>query len=104
MVEEETDATTAAAEAPAPAPVSACRTPGEFLKAIKGKPVSVKLNSGVDYRGWSHTLTLSQAATRPASGSCTRIALAHRHSHDNSGILACLDGYMNIAMEQTEVS
>ncbi|KAG2440148.1 hypothetical protein HXX76_004261 [Chlamydomonas incerta] len=44
------------------------KTPAEFLKAIKGKAVLVKLNSGVDYRG----------------------------------ILACLDGYMNIAMEQTE--
>lgn len=52
MAEEETEApSTAPAEVPAPAPVSACRTPGEFLKAIKGKPVSVKLNSGVDYRG-----------------------------------------------------
>ncbi len=45
------------------------RTPVEFLNAIKGKKVLVRLNSGVDYRG----------------------------------ILACLDGYMNIAMEQTEV-
>ncbi|BDA51106.1 U6 snRNA-associated Sm-like protein LSm6 [Coccomyxa sp. Obi] len=44
------------------------RTPADFLKSIKGKPVVVKLNSGVDYRG----------------------------------ILACLDGYMNIAMESTE--
>jgi U6 snRNA-associated Sm-like protein LSm6 len=44
------------------------KTPSDFLKSIKGKPVVVKLNSGVDYRG----------------------------------ILACLDGYMNIAMEQTE--
>ena len=44
------------------------RTPADFLKSIKGKPVIVKLNSGVDYRG----------------------------------VLACLDGYMNIAMEQTE--
>nr|POF23328.1 u6 snrna-associated sm-like protein lsm6 [Quercus suber] len=43
-------------------------TPGDFLKSICGRPVVVKLNSGVDYRG----------------------------------ILACLDGYMNIAMEQTE--
>ncbi len=38
-------------------------------QAIKGKPVLVKLNSGVAYKG----------------------------------VLACLDGYMNIAMEQTEV-
>mmetsp|Transcript_13468 Transcript_13468/g.40735 ORF Transcript_13468/g.40735 Transcript_13468/m.40735 type:complete len:101 (+) Transcript_13468:336-638(+) len=44
------------------------KTPSDFLKSIKGQPVIVKLNSGVDYRG----------------------------------ILACLDGYMNIAMEQTE--
>ncbi|CAA0387512.1 putative sm-like protein Lsm6/SmF [Arabidopsis thaliana] len=44
------------------------KTPADFLKSIRGRPVVVKLNSGVDYRG---TLT-------------------------------CLDGYMNIAMEQTE--
>lgn len=44
------------------------QTPGEFLKLINGRPVVVKLNSGVDYRG----------------------------------ILVCLDGYMNIALEQTE--
>jgi len=39
------------------------KTPAEFLKSIRGRPVVVKLNSGVDYRG----------------------------------ILACLDGYINIA-------
>lgn len=44
------------------------KTPADFLKAIVGKRVVVKLNTGVDYRG----------------------------------VLACLDGYMNIAMEQTE--
>ncbi|XP_066381814.1 uncharacterized protein [Miscanthus floridulus] len=44
------------------------KTPSDFLKSIRGRPVVVKLNSGVDYRG----------------------------------ILACLYGYMNIAMEQTE--
>lgn len=48
--------------------IGAAKTPADFLKSIRGKPVVVKLNSGVDYRG----------------------------------ILACLDGYMNIAMEQTE--
>jgi U6 snRNA-associated Sm-like protein LSm6 len=35
---------------------------------VLGRPVQVKLNSGIEYRG----------------------------------ILACLDGYLNIAMEQTE--
>mmetsp|Transcript_15605 Transcript_15605/g.20340 ORF Transcript_15605/g.20340 Transcript_15605/m.20340 type:complete len:108 (-) Transcript_15605:282-605(-) len=44
------------------------RSPSDFLKSVLGRPVRVKLNSGVEYRG----------------------------------ILACLDGYMNIAMEQTE--
>ncbi|CAH0774665.1 unnamed protein product [Bemisia tabaci] len=39
-----------------------------FMSQIHGRPVVVKLNSGVDYRG----------------------------------VLACLDGYMNIALEQTE--
>ena len=58
----------AAAAAPA-ADAGSAKTPADFLKSIRGKPVVVKLNSGVDYRG----------------------------------ILACLDGYMNIAMEQTEV-
>jgi len=27
------------------------KSPADFLKAIKGKTVLVKLNSGVDYRG-----------------------------------------------------
>ncbi|PWA30752.1 hypothetical protein CCH79_00009202 [Gambusia affinis] len=47
------------------------QTPSDFLKQIIGRPVVVKLNSGVDYRG-------------------------------TAGVLACLDGYMNIAIEQTE--
>ncbi|CAM9787326.1 unnamed protein product, partial [Discosporangium mesarthrocarpum] len=48
---------------------SAKKSPSDFLKTVLGRPVVVKLNSGVDYR---------------------------------AGVLACLDGYMNIAMEQTE--
>lgn len=32
---------------------SNAKTPSDFLKSIKGKPVVVKLNSGVDYRGES---------------------------------------------------
>lgn len=45
------------------------QNPSDFLKQIVGKPVVVKLNSGVDYRG----------------------------------ILSCLDGFMNIALEQTGI-
>jgi U6 snRNA-associated Sm-like protein LSm6 len=44
------------------------RSPSDFLKSVLGRPVRVKLNSGIEFRG----------------------------------VLACLDGYLNIAMEQTE--
>lgn len=53
---------------PAEIAASKKQTPSDFLKQIIGRPVVVKLNSGVDYRG----------------------------------VLACLDGYMNIALEATE--
>ncbi|KAJ1680305.1 U4/U6-U5 snRNP complex subunit lsm6 [Spiromyces aspiralis] len=49
-------------------PTGPRKSPTDFLNTILGKPVFVRLNSGVDYRG----------------------------------ILSCLDGYMNIALEQTE--
>lgn len=49
-------------------PAAKKRSPSDFLKSVLGRPVRVKLNSGIEYRG----------------------------------VLACLDGYMNIAMEQTE--
>jgi small nuclear ribonucleoprotein (snRNP)-like protein len=58
------------------------QTPNDFLKFIQGRPVVVKLNSGVDYRGLF---------------SCLLHVLKFF-----SGILTCLDGYMNIALEQTE--
>jgi len=44
------------------------KKPTEFLKLIIGRPVVIKLNSGVEYRG----------------------------------VLACLDGFLNVALEQTE--
>lgn len=44
------------------------RGPADFLQSVLGRPVLIKLNSGVTYRG----------------------------------VLACLDGYMNVALEQTE--
>lgn len=65
---------------------SASRTgtsPADFLKRIKGKPVVVKLNSGVDYRGIKSEIW---------SVDFGRFL----------GILSCLDGYMNIAMGETE--
>lgn len=47
---------------------SSRKKPSEFLKLIIGRPVVIKLNSGVEYRG----------------------------------VLACLDSFLNVAMEQTE--
>jgi U6 snRNA-associated Sm-like protein LSm6 len=48
--------------------------PTDFLKNVIGKSVLVKLNSGIEYRGISWL---------------------------NKGTMACLDGYMNIALENT---
>lgn len=44
------------------------KTPSDFLRSLIGRPVIVRLSSGVDYKG----------------------------------ILVCLDGFMNVALEQTE--
>ncbi len=78
-----------------PINVGVTKSPADFLKSIKGKPVVVKLNSGVDYRGAlpyaSRTACIRELARSQA---CCGIL---------TGILACLDGYMNLAMEQTEV-
>jgi hypothetical protein len=41
----------AAAAPPAAAPPAGTRTPADFLKSIRGRPVVVRLNSGADYRG-----------------------------------------------------
>lgn len=46
----------------------AAYTPNDFVNQVVGRPVVVKLNSGVTYHG----------------------------------VLACLDGFMNLALEQTE--
>lgn len=68
------------------------QTPSDFLKQIIGRPVVVKLNSGVDYRGNMVAWTYLWRFLSPYIDSC----------HFPIGVLACLDGYMNIAIEQTE--
>ena len=64
-------------------PTSA-NAPSVFLKTIVGQPVSVKLNNGSEYRGWLTLLDLLPFL----------IVLL--------GILASLDGYLNLCMEETE--
>ena len=43
---------------------------------------------------------LAQTLARAAGGAVASTAAARAHAW--AGVLACLDGYMNIAMEQTE--
>ena len=87
---------------------SGAKTPADFLKSIKGKPVIVKLNSGVDYRG-ARTRSVRRPAglAPPPARPPPPPAGTPPHSppaapFPPAGVLACLDGYMNIAMEQTE--
>ena len=69
---------------------------------IIGRPVVVKLNSGVDYRGVNHVhvhcppclVKLSFGLSKSLKKFSTKSAILQ--------VLACLDGYMNIALEQTE--
>ncbi|KAH9623691.1 hypothetical protein KSS87_012171 [Heliosperma pusillum] len=79
------------------------KTPADFLKSIRGRPVVVKLNSGVDYRVRALDLPMNKGSfaklTIPLKFSVNKPVGA---GGDADGILACLDGYMNIAMEQTE--
>lgn len=55
------------------------KTPTDFIKSVYGRPVIVKLFSGVVYKGeWF----LSQLT--------------------GVGVLGCLDGFLNVVMEQAE--
>lgn len=64
----------------------------QFINQIHGRPVAVKLNNGVDYRGAFNEFpnTLITFDNFPQS------------TDQIPGVLACLDGYMNICLEQTE--
>ncbi|RWW00851.1 hypothetical protein GW17_00036159 [Ensete ventricosum] len=81
---------------------ASAKTPSDFLKSIRGRPVVVKLNSGVDYRGPSSLILYSRLRFLIFSACVSGFHLYRIHLPGFVGILACLDGYMNIAMEQTE--
>lgn len=70
------------------------KSPSDFLKLVLGRPVIVKLNSGVTYQGIVLLTNLFCPPQRFLNALCG-IACP-------PGILVALDGYMNIAMEQTE--
>ena len=63
------------------------KDPSGFLSEIIGASITVKLNSGVEYRG-QYT-----AANRVRAKILMRV---------NIGELQSVDGYMNIALEKTE--
>jgi U6 snRNA-associated Sm-like protein LSm6 len=60
------------------------RDPSGFLSEIIGAPVTVKLNSGIVYKGM----------LQPAIRFCA--------VNDPAGELQSVDGYMNIALEQAK--
>ena len=80
---------TMSAAAPAQNGANDARDPSGFLSEIIGAPVTVKLNSGVVYRGrfkrTSTQVKMSSLVLTPPSGE-----------------LQSVDGYMNIALEQTK--
>jgi U6 snRNA-associated Sm-like protein LSm6 len=67
-------------ESPAP-DAGDSRDPSGFLSEIIGAPVTVKLNSGIVYKGTRRILGVKPSLTR-------------------SGDLQSVDGYMNIALER----
>lgn len=74
-------------ESPAPNGAGDNRDPSGFLSEIINRPVTVKLNSGVVYKG-----AFSVRSKYTAETCLTSIA----------GELQSVDGYMNIALEQTK--
>ena len=69
-------------QSPAPESNGDSRDPSGFLSEIIGAPVTVKLNSGIVYKGMSARDCI-----------CTS-------SNHSSGDLQSVDGYMNIALER----
>lgn len=69
------------------------KDPSSFLSDIIGNPVTVKLNSGVVYKGKSLVMMQPDLWQRTAIDKVTLT--------DIIGELQSVDGYMNIALEKT---
>lgn len=72
------------------------KDPSAFLSEIIGVPVTVKLNSGVVYKGAFFR------STALARCSCWCRALLHAVANIPIGELQSVDGYMNIALEKCQ--
>ncbi|KAG1065653.1 hypothetical protein G6F42_026789 [Rhizopus arrhizus] len=68
---------------------SNAKTPTDFLSTVLGQTVKVRLNSGIDYKG-------------KRLGCQGWVEVDFLRVYGALGTLACLDGYMNIALENTE--
>lgn len=90
-------------------PTGSSGSPTDFLRNVVGQKVVVRLNSGVDYRGacLCGACDSIQADSGPVSISYSptvaQSSIFHLDGfHHLPGILSCLDGYMNAALENTE--
>ncbi|KAF6843512.1 U6 snRNA-associated sm-like protein LSM6 [Colletotrichum musicola] len=72
------------------------KDPSSFLSDIIGNPVTVKLNSGVVYKGERLSLSLITARSMEVNSS------DFGWLTPKAGELQSVDGYMNIALEKTE--
>ncbi|KAI4738029.1 hypothetical protein E4T50_11492 [Aureobasidium sp. EXF-12298] len=78
--------------AAAPTSVNEARDPSGFLSEIIGAPVTVKLNSGVVYR--ARASRAEETETKERNG--------REDTFADLGVMEqSVDGYMNIALEQT---
>jgi small nuclear ribonucleoprotein (snRNP)-like protein len=100
-------------------------SPSDFLKNIVGKRVKVRIGSGVDYHGTllggvpacnipccpldsaSRLFVISGrigrgVQDRPLRRFILRPPAKNRIADPTPGLLVCLDGYMNVALEETE--
>ena len=75
-------------------------SPSDFLKNVVGRQVLVRLNSGVDYRGRLLISTYAAAHTLARHPLLSRCEQTRERQKFSRGKLS--QGYMNIAMEQTE--
>lgn len=76
---------------------ASARDPSGFLSEIIGNAVTVKLNSGVVYKGAPNPTTVF-----PRMLWRSRLKSTHGVLTGDTGELQSVDGYMNIALEQTK--
>lgn len=93
------------ADAAGTLPTGSTGSPSDFLRNVVGQKVVVRLNSGVDYRGMFIDIMMFAYCHANAVMPAVTLGIAPRScimACIYAGILSCLDGYMNAALENTE--